>query len=191
MPKTWVTDMNDASSTTRGVVQVALLLFVGGLLLPFATFVLLASFVDVPRTSTATISMAGGVGFAWFLALVVGVVGWRYAAGKVTAFGAVTLAGLAAVAVWQRFHQPTWELDGTWQAVRMELADGTSHNDMASVTRLTIAGLKVKYSGLVGDKYSGLLGEIEGLISIDATQNPKTFEAGGIRGAGYDAVKLD
>jgi uncharacterized protein (TIGR03067 family) len=40
-------------------------------------------------------------------------------------------------------------------------------------------------------KYAGPLGDIDGFIDIDATQNPKTFEAGGIRGTGSEAVRLN
>ncbi len=77
----------------------------------------------------------------------------------------------------------TSELDGTWQAVRMELEDGVSNNAAASVTRLTIAGEKIKQTGM--------LGEINGFITTDPTQNPKTFEAGGIRGFGNEAIKMN
>lgn len=77
----------------------------------------------------------------------------------------------------------TSELDGTWQAVRMELEDGVSNNAAASVTRLTIAGDKIKQSGMIGD--------IDGFITTDPTQNPKTFDAGGIRGAGNEAVRMN
>jgi hypothetical protein len=56
--------MQDGSSTTRGVAWMALVLFVGGLLLPFAAFVILISFADLSRTSAATIAI-GGIGFAW------------------------------------------------------------------------------------------------------------------------------
>jgi hypothetical protein len=65
MPKWQATDMQDGSSTTRGVAWIALLLLVGGLFLPLATFVVLVTFAEVPRTSAGTISLAVGVGFAW------------------------------------------------------------------------------------------------------------------------------
>jgi uncharacterized protein (TIGR03067 family) len=175
--------MQDSSSTSHGVAWMALVLFVGGLLLPFAAFLVLITFADVSRTSAATITMAVGIGFAWLLVLVLGVIGWRHAAGKITAIGAVMLGVLATVVVWLHFLQPTSELDGTWQAVRMELQDGVSNNAAASVTRLTIAGEKMKQSGMLPD--------IDGFITTDATQNPKTFEAGGIRGAGKEAVSMN
>jgi uncharacterized protein (TIGR03067 family) len=168
--------MHDGSSTSRGIAWTALVLLVGGLLLPFAAFLVLIGFTNVSRTSAATITMAVGVGFAWLLALVLGVVGWRHPAGKITSIGAVVLGVLATAVVWQQFSEPTSELDGTWQAVRMELEDGTSHPDAASVTRLTIAGEKVRSSGMAGD--------IDGIITSDATQSPKAFEAGGISKSG-------
>jgi uncharacterized protein (TIGR03067 family) len=106
-------------------------------------------------------------------------------------FAALLIAGgafIAGMLVERHFLvvQPatgTSELDGTWQAVRMELEDGISNNAAASVTRLTIAGEKIKQSGMIGD--------IDGFITTDATQNPKTFDAGGIRGAGKEAVSMN
>jgi uncharacterized protein (TIGR03067 family) len=108
-----------------------------------------------------------------------GVAGWRHVAGKVTAIGAVILAGLATFVVWEQFRHPTAELDGTWQTVRMEYEDGSTRNDMASVTRLTIVGEKLKCSF----RHPAPRGDIDGFITIDATQSPKTFLAEGIRGA--------
>jgi uncharacterized protein (TIGR03067 family) len=74
----------------------------------------------------------------------------------------------------------TPKLDGTWQAVRIEAEDGTSGNDMASVTRLTIAGEKLKVT----------LGaaNIDGFITTDTTRNPKTFDA---QGSSKEGAKLD
>jgi len=164
--------MQDGSSSTRGVAWIALLLLVGGLFLPLATFVVLITLAGVPRASAATISMAVGVGFAWLLALVLGVVDWRHAAGKITAIGGVMLGVFATVVVWQQFRHPTAELDGTWQAVRFESENGTNDNVAASITRLTIAGEKFKNS---------VLGDVEGFITTDPTQNPKTFDAGARR----------
>src|SRR5687767_15699881 len=106
-------------------------------------------------------------------------------------FAALMIAGgafIAGILVERQFLvvQPatgTSELDGTWQAVRFELEDGASNNAAASVTRLTIAGETMKQSGMLAD--------IDGFITTDATQNPKTFDAGGIRGAGKEAVSLN
>jgi uncharacterized protein (TIGR03067 family) len=149
----------------------ALVLFVGGLLLPFATFVVLIRFADVSRTSAAIITMAGGFGFAWLLALVL-----RHAAGKVTAVGAVMLGVLATVVVWQQFSQPTSELDGSWKGVRWEGEDGKRDDLTAVGMRLTIAGDKVKLTTPYG--------EIDGLITTDVTQNPKALDAGGSKRGG-------
>src|SRR5262249_34556150 len=63
----------------------------------------------------------------------------------------------------------TSELDGTWQAARIEAEDGASDNDMASNTRLTIAGEKLKVTLGVAN--------MEGLITTDTTQKPKAFDA--------------
>jgi uncharacterized protein (TIGR03067 family) len=180
MPKWWVTNMQESSSTTRRVAWVALVLFVAALLLSSAMFVVFVNLGDVSRTSVATITTAAGVGFAWLLALILGVVGWRHAAGKVAAIGAVLLGVLATVVVWQQFSRPTSPLDGTWQAVRIEAEDGTSGNDMASVTSLTIAGEKLKVT----------LGaaNIDGFITTDTTRSPKTFDA---QGSSKEGAKLN
>jgi uncharacterized protein (TIGR03067 family) len=76
--------------------------------------------------------------------------------------------------------KPTSELDGTWQAVSIEAEDGTSGNDMASVSRLTIAGEKLKVA----------LGaaNIDGFITTDTTRNPKTFDA---KGSSKEGAKLN
>src|SRR5262245_56805584 len=136
--------MQAGSNTTRGVAWIALLLLVGGFFLPLATFLVLVTFAEVPRTFAGTISLATGVGFAWLLALVLGVAGLRHVAGKVTVIGAVILGGLATFVVWQQFRHPTRELDVTWQAVRFETENGTSDNTTAAMTRLTIAGEKFR-----------------------------------------------
>jgi uncharacterized protein (TIGR03067 family) len=54
---------------------------------------------------------------------------------------------------------------------------------MASVTRLTITGLKLKYTGPLGD--------MDGFINTDVTQNPMTFEAGGIRDTRYEFDRIN
>jgi uncharacterized protein (TIGR03067 family) len=174
--------MQDGSSTTRGVTWIAVALLLGGLLLPLASFVTLTRLTGVAPTSAATIAFFVGLGFACLLSLALAIVDWRHAAGKVTAIGAVLLGVLATVAVWPHFLQPASELDGIWQAVRFELQDGVSNNAAASVTRLTIAGEKLKQSGMLPD--------IDGFITTDATQNPKTFDAGGIRGTGDGVVSF-
>ena len=76
--------------------------------------------------------------------------------------------------------KPTSKLDGTWQAVRIEAEDGTSGDDMASATRLTIAGEKLKVT----------LGaaNIDGVITTDTTRNPKTFDA---KGSSKEGAKLN
>jgi len=70
------------------------------------------------------------------------------------------------------------ELDGTWQTVRVELEDGTSDKDLPTI-RLTIVGEKLKCTGI---------GNIDGFINTDATQNPKTFDA---RGSSKDGAKVN
>src|SRR5687767_8510206 len=116
--------MPDGSSSTRGVAWIALVLLLGGLLLPLATLVGLTRFADVSLASAATITVAVAVGFAWALSLALAVVGWRQTAGKITAIASVVLGVLAAFVVWQQFSQPTSELDGTWQGVQWEGWDG-------------------------------------------------------------------
>jgi uncharacterized protein (TIGR03067 family) len=163
--------MQDDSSTTRGVAWIALALLVGGLVVPLTTFVVLTRLADVSPTSAAAIALAVGVGVAWLLSLALAVVGWRHAAGKITAIGGVMLGVLASVVMWQQFSQPTSELDGTWQGVQWEGEDGNRSDVGAVAMRMTIAGEKLKMTHPVGP--------IDGFIFTDATQNPKTFHAGG------------
>ena len=101
--------------------------------------------------------------------------------------GAVLVAGVACFAMpscgpsqQSANVQPTSKLDGTWQAVRIEAEDGSSGNDMASATRLTIAGEKLKVT----------LGaaNIDGSITTDTTRNPKTFDA---QGSSKEGAKLN
>jgi uncharacterized protein (TIGR03067 family) len=188
MPKSSATEMQDGSSTTRGLAWIALVILGGGLFLPLATFVVLIALAGVPRASATTITMAVGAGFAWLLALVLAVVGWRHAAGKIAAIGGVILGVLATVVVWSQQSERASELDGTWQAVRYEHFNGQSDNVTASAMRLTIAGEKFKHSGILVN----LRLDVDGFITTDRTQNPKTFEVGAFRDYG-DAgnVSLD
>ena len=89
---------------TRPIGWLALVLFVGGLLLPFAIYPILVSrFVELPSQRAVNVSamIAGG---CELLALVLGVVGWRHPPGKVAGLGAGVLIGLA------RFAAVAWIL---------------------------------------------------------------------------------
>lgn len=175
--------MADGSNHTRGVAWIALALLLGGLLLPLATFVGLTRFADVSPASAATITVAVAVGFAWALSLALAVVDWRHAAGKFTVVGGVVLGVLAAVVMWQHFGQPTSELDGTWQGVQWEGSDGHRSDIGAVAMRMTIAGEKLKMTHPAGP--------VDGFILTDATQNPKTFHAGGGNMNWVGIYKLD
>jgi uncharacterized protein (TIGR03067 family) len=65
----------------------------------------------------------------------------------------------------------TSELDGTWQGIQWEGEDGRRADVGAVAMRMTIAGEKLKMTHPIGP--------IDGFIFSDATQNPKTFHAGG------------
>ena len=175
--------MPDGSGPTRGLAWIGLALLLGGLLLPLATLVGLTRFADVSLASAATISVAVAVGFAWVLSLALAVVGWRHAAGKITAIAGIVLGVLAAFVVWQQFSQPTPELDGTWQGIQWEGSDGHRSDVGAVAMRMTISGEKMRMTHPAGP--------VDGFIFTDATQNPKTFHAGGNNMNWVGIYKLD
>src|SRR5262249_31230226 len=83
---------------TRQIGWLALVLFVGGFLLPFAVSPLLVSrLVELPHQRAVNLS-AGIAGVCELLALVLGVVGWRHPPGKVAGIGAGVLIGLVLLA---------------------------------------------------------------------------------------------
>lgn len=175
--------MPDGSSPTRGLASIGLVLLLGGVLLPLATFVGLTRFADVSLASAATITAAEGGGFAFLLSAALAVIGWRDAVGKITATCGVVLGVLAAVVVWQQFSQPTSELAGTWQGVQWEGEDGKRSDTGAVAMRMTIAGEKLTMTHPVGP--------IDGFIFTDPTQTPKTFHLGGNNMNWVGIYKLD
>jgi uncharacterized protein (TIGR03067 family) len=171
-----------------GIAWTALILLVGGLLLPLGIFVILNHFAVVSRSVAATIAVACGAGLVWLLVVILGVAAWCHAAGKVTAIGAVLSAALAAAVALPQLSSRSGgrdasgaELDGSWTGVTWEGADGKRDDLTAVGTHLTIQGTKIKYNtrNLGGD-------EIEGLIATDATLLPKTFDAGGSKAFNID-----
>ena len=91
--------MPDSSKTTRGIAWLALSLFVGGLLLPFPLYALLTSFAVTPRDTATFIAIGVGM-VSGFLALILGIVGWRNIEGKIAALGG---GGLLAVGLFILF----------------------------------------------------------------------------------------
>lgn len=77
----------------------------------------------------------------------------------------------------------TSELDGTWQGVQWEGGDGHRSDIGAVAMRMTIAGEKLKMTHPAGP--------VDGFIFTDATQNPKTFHAGGGNMNWVGIYKLD
>jgi hypothetical protein len=81
-------------SDTQRIAWLALIFFVGGLLLPFALYPILVSrFVELPHQLAIGISVATGA-VCELLALALGVVGRRHLPGKVAGVGSGVLIGL-------------------------------------------------------------------------------------------------
>ena len=84
--------VNDRSDARR-LAWLAVGLFVGGLLLPFASYVVLTGAAGLPQQRALNISAALGA-VCELLALALGVVGWRHLPGKVAGVGSGLLIGM-------------------------------------------------------------------------------------------------
>ena len=85
--------MADEGHSSRRIGWLALSLFVGGLLLPFALYELLKEVVKMPIDRSSYLSLGVGA-VCELMALIFGVVGWRHPNGKVAGIGSGALIGL-------------------------------------------------------------------------------------------------
>jgi hypothetical protein len=90
--------MEDNREPTRRVAWLALGLFIAGFLLPFVTYAILVSRL-VGLSHQLAVNVAAGIGAVCeLLALILGVIGWRYMPAKVAASGAGVMIGLVVFA---------------------------------------------------------------------------------------------
>ena len=89
--------MADDRSDTQRIAWVALILFVGGLLLPFFVYPALTQLAELPLQRAINISAAIGA-ICELLALLLGIVGRRHLPGKVAGIGSGVLIGLTLLA---------------------------------------------------------------------------------------------
>ena len=96
--------MESRRSDSELIAWLALVLFIAGLLLPFAAYPVLVGLVLIPHQAAAQLS-AAIASVCELLALILGFVGRRYLPGKVAGIGSGVIVGLTLFALVRLFYR--------------------------------------------------------------------------------------